>query len=132
MTNQEAIDLLKEIHSANQSIMLSSDNENIQHYRLQDCKALVMAIEALETVESLQAELDQWKRDAIADKAKLGEYKKLEEQGLLVIANNGDCGNCGLLSEFGGCSAFGYGKDTSEQCKVKFKELEGGVSDEIQ
>lgn len=63
MTNQEAILILKEIHSANQAIMLSSDNEGIQNSRLLDCKALVMAIEALEKVKL---------------------YEDLEEQGLLI------------------------------------------------
>jgi hypothetical protein len=48
MNEIEAMVILKEIHSANQSIMLSSDNENLQNYKLLDCKALTIAIQALE------------------------------------------------------------------------------------
>lgn len=72
MTNQEAIEIL-------------NNKEADMSYK--DCEidnAHVLAIEALETVESLQAELDQWKRESISDKAKLGEYKILEGQGLIV------------------------------------------------
>jgi hypothetical protein len=43
-----AMVILKEIHSANQSIMLSSDNESFQNYKLLDCEALTIAIQALE------------------------------------------------------------------------------------
>lgn len=76
MTNQEAKEILEERFKF-----------ALEHYK-EECTEYAQALEkgaiALETVDKLQAELDQWKRDSISDKAKLGEYKILEEQGLLV------------------------------------------------
>lgn len=88
------------------------------------------ALKALEIIRTQRANLNNWKRESISDKAKLGEYKILEGQGLLIKANNGVCEHCKLLADFGGCQVFGYGKDTMEKCRAKFIELEGGVSNE--
>jgi hypothetical protein len=60
---------------------------------------------------------------------KIAEYQRLEEQGLLIRANNGDCEHCKLLADFGDCSVFGYGKDTREKCKHKGSLLKGSVSE---
>lgn len=40
-----------------------------------------------------------------------------------------DCECCRLLADFGECVLFGYGKGTSERCKAKLKELEGGAEE---
>ena len=47
---------------------------------------LVVLSESQDDLKKLQAELDQWKRDSISDKAKLGEYRI--EDGL--VCNVGD------------------------------------------
>jgi hypothetical protein len=71
----------------------------------------------------LEAELDKVKKE-------LNEYKKLDDAGLLVKANNGNCNGCRLLcGDCGSCEIFGYTKGIAERCKEKFAEVFGDTPD---
>lgn len=136
MTNQEAINSLKNI---------------IEYWTVRptEVEAAQKAIEVLETVESLQAELDQWKCDAISSTAKLGERRiedglacKLGDMVFLISDDEIlEIELFGLMQTKYGlrcfdntCDYFGtIGKDvfiTKEEAEKRLAELEGGVSND--
>lgn len=161
MTNQEALEHIEQLkHFAD---LVESPEEYFIHMQghIKELSLILTVFdvaesyreikEALETVEKLQAELDQWKREAISSTANLGEYKILEGQGLLHRAQVKDgtpifyyyvedelfCEGSGIVEStyLYGHTEYGIGelgKDwflTREEAEKRLVEWEGGAEE---